>query len=300
MGYLSEPKDGWFIPITFAPPEEEKQTVESQMRDVLDMLGPASELAEAQVDVLRGEWQGGEGKVGHDSPTQETFLRLSESTRDGPVILMLHGGGHITGSPAMERTATFELARMCHGRVFAVDFRLAPQHPFPAALIDAIIAYKYLVQPPAGSWHTAVDPSKLIIAGDSSGVRFVINVTDPKGGLAISLMIFLIYSNSNLPLPAGVLTLSPLFDVTGSFPSTRVDTGLDWLPCLYKHPYIPKPSPAWPPAKPRFDFYTDIPLHPLVQHPSQYYIVLTTGVTRVVGWRTTIRVPAADDNDWEQ
>src|SRR5271170_4892263 len=77
-------------------------------------------------------------------------------------------------------------------------------------------------------------------------------------------MLFLLYSDSNLPLPAGVVTLSPLLDDTGSFPSTRVDTGLDWLPCLHKHPYIPKPSPAWPPAKPRFDFYTDIPLHPLV------------------------------------
>lgn len=105
------------------------------------------------------------------------------------------------------------------------------------------------------------------------------------------------YSNLSLPLPAGVLTLSPLLDITGSFPSTRVDTGLDWLPCLYKHPYIPKPSPAWPPAKPRFDFYTDIPLHPLVRRLLQQF-KLTAGIACVVGWQIAV-MPAIDDNDWE-
>lgn len=76
-------------------------------------------------------------------------------------------------------------------------------------------------------------------------------------------MTFLVHSKS-LPIPAGVLAVSPLLDVTGSFPSPRVDTGLDWLPCLWKTPFVPKPSQIWPPSKPRFDFYTDIPLHPLV------------------------------------
>jgi len=171
MGYLSEPKEGWFIPISFDPTEDEKSAVEKQMRDVLEKLGPGFELPETKAATLRGEWQGGEGKVGDDFKTKETFTRLSEVTKDGPVILMLHGGGHITGSPAMERSATFKLARMCHGRVFAVDFRLAPQHPFPAALIDAIVSYKYLIEPPPGALHAAVDPTKLLIAGDSSGVR---------------------------------------------------------------------------------------------------------------------------------
>jgi hypothetical protein len=140
------------------------------MRQVLEKLGPGLDKPEITAATLRGEWQGGEGKMGDDLKTKETFTRLSEATKEGPVILMLHGGGHITGSPAMERSATFKLARMCHGRVFAVDFRLAPQHPFPAALLDAIVAYKYLIEPPPGALHTAVHPTKLVIAGDSSGV----------------------------------------------------------------------------------------------------------------------------------
>jgi hypothetical protein len=66
------------------------------------------------------------------------------------------------------------------------------------------------------------------------------------------------------PMPAGVLAISPLLDITGSFPSASVDKGLDWLPCSQTTPTIPEPSAVWPPAKPRFGFYTDIPLHPLV------------------------------------
>jgi acetyl esterase/lipase len=170
MGYLSEPKDGWFIPVFFDPADDEKIGVEKEMRQVLEKLGPGLDKPEITAATLRGEWQGGEGKMGDDLKTKETFTRLSEATKEGPVILMLHGGGHITGSPAMERSATFKLARMCHGRVFAVDFRLAPQHPFPAALLDAIVAYKYLIEPPPGALHTAVHPTKLVIAGDSSGV----------------------------------------------------------------------------------------------------------------------------------
>lgn len=170
MGYLTPAKDGWFLPTSFDPTEDDKHAIEHEMRTVLENLGPEFELPEIKAAALRGEWQGGEGNVGNDLPNQETFKRLSEATKDGPVVLMLHGGGHITGSPAMERSATFKVARMCRGKVFAVDFRLAPQHPFPAALIDAIVAYKYLIQPPAEAWHTAVDPKRLVIAGDSSGV----------------------------------------------------------------------------------------------------------------------------------
>lgn len=65
------------------------------------------------------------------------------------------------------------MARDAGGRVLAVQYRLAPQDEFPAALVDAVMAYKYLVDPPKGALHKAVDPSKIVIAGDSAGVRFL-------------------------------------------------------------------------------------------------------------------------------
>ena len=77
-------------------------------------------------------------------------------------------------------------------------------------------------------------------------------------------MAYLAFAKHALPLPAGVLALSPLLDVTGSFPSTRIDKGLDWLLCAWEKPITPKPSKAWPIPHPRFSFYTDLPLHPLV------------------------------------
>jgi hypothetical protein len=77
-------------------------------------------------------------------------------------------------------------------------------------------------------------------------------------------MTFLANSDNLLPKPAGVIALSPLLDVTGSFLPTGKDSGLDWLASHRTRRFIPKPSGLWPPSTPRWGFYTDIPLHPLV------------------------------------
>ena len=83
--------------------------------------------------------------------------------------------------------------------------------------------------------------------------------------MAIALTVYLINLDGKYPLPAGVIGLSPVVDMTGSFESTHVYRGLDWIPCLYEKPYMPKPSEAWNYTEaPRFDCYTDIPRHPLV------------------------------------
>jgi acetyl esterase/lipase len=77
-------------------------------------------------------------------------------------------------------------------------------------------------------------------------------------------MMFLAHSAPAYPLPAGVIGLSPWLDLTHSFPSARVDKGLDYLPNPWETPSNPKPSKAWPPTVPRYHFYSDIPLHPFV------------------------------------
>lgn len=169
MGYLSEPKEGCAFPVSIELSEDDKDLVESEMRGVFQKLGPDLDVPEINAASVRAEWQGGINVEGKDE--NERYAKMLETTKDGPVILSLHGGGYVTGSAAMERTATFKLARVCGGRVFAVDYRLAPQEPFPAALLDAIVAYKYLVDPPPGALHSAVDPKKIIIGGNSAGVR---------------------------------------------------------------------------------------------------------------------------------
>jgi len=112
------------------------------------------------------------------------------------IILYLHGGAYAVGSPHVHREFLSRLARACLVKVLAIDYRLAPEHPFPAALEDAIIAYRWLV---SGGY----DPSSIVIAGDSAG-----------GGLAIATLVSL--RDSGTPLPACAVCLSPWVDLASA------------------------------------------------------------------------------------
>jgi acetyl esterase/lipase len=87
-----------------------------------------------------------------------------------------------------------------HGKckTFAINYRLAPQHPFPAAIIDSLAAYLYLTNPPEDAGFSAIDVSKLVMGGDSAG-----------GGLVIATALAI--RNLQLPAPAGVVALSPWY-----------------------------------------------------------------------------------------
>jgi len=172
MPYLPPPEMGWIVPFSFQVPQQDKDLVEAELQRLLNELGPQCEIPEISVNtVIRGEWQvAGNSKDIPGFESNTPFANIPSELKNGPVILCLHGGGYISGSPAMERSATLKLAELSGARMFAVDYRLAPQHPFPAALIDAILAYKYLINPPSDAIHEAIDPRKLIIAGDSAGV----------------------------------------------------------------------------------------------------------------------------------
>ena len=112
-------------------------------------------------------------------------------------ILYLHGGAYIAMSPRTHRSLTSRLATWSDSRLFALDYRLAPEHPFPAALDDAVAAYHALIA--AGT-----PPSRIVVAGDSAG-----------GGLALALLVAL--RDAADPLPAAAVLFSPWTDlaVTG-------------------------------------------------------------------------------------
>ncbi|MDQ8160281.1 MAG: alpha/beta hydrolase [Gemmatimonadota bacterium] len=116
---------------------------------------------------------------------------------DAPVLLYLHGGGYIACSPETHRPLVSTLVRRVRGRAFVPRYRLAPEHPFPAALEDAKAAYRYLLD------EQGVAPSQLIIAGDSAG-----------GGLALALT--LAVRDAGWPLPAGVVAFSPWTDLAAT------------------------------------------------------------------------------------
>jgi monoterpene epsilon-lactone hydrolase len=107
----------------------------------------------------------------------------------GHVILYMHGGGYQMGSPLTHRVIVARMARAASARALSIDYRLAPEHPFPAALEDAIAAYKWLRR-------QGIDANRIAFAGDSAG-----------GGLAIATMVAVRYSGD--PLPAAAVCMSP-------------------------------------------------------------------------------------------
>ena len=109
-------------------------------------------------------------------------------------ILYLHGGGYIEGSITSHQDLAHRISKASETRVLILDYRLAPEHPFPAALEDSISAYEWLIN------SEGYNPKNLIIAGDSAG-----------GGLNIATLVKL--RDQGVPLPAAGVCLSPWTDL---------------------------------------------------------------------------------------
>ena len=108
-------------------------------------------------------------------------------------ILYLHGGGFIMGSPATHRELAARLSAVTHATALVLDYRLAPEHPFPAAMHDTIAAYRWLLE-------QGYTPDRLVMAGDSSG-----------GGLALQALLAL--RDEGAALPAAAVLMSPVTDM---------------------------------------------------------------------------------------
>ncbi|ORY98279.1 Alpha/Beta hydrolase protein [Lobosporangium transversale] len=173
-----------------------------------------------QIDSAKLGWDwSNDPKAGELLQAEWTEMKLKDDEKhmDGRTVLYLHGGGYILCSILTHRCITSEIARLGGAKVLSIDYRLAPESPFPAALVDAIAAYLYLLYPPAGSGVTAIDPKNVVIMGDSAG-----------GGLTFGTMLAL--RDAGLPLPGGVVGLSPWLDLLHSMPSLLTNNNSDYLP----------------------------------------------------------------------
>jgi epsilon-lactone hydrolase len=108
------------------------------------------------------------------------------------VIMYLHGGAYTRGSLDSHRAMASKIAEICRARVLQVDYRLAPEFPFPAGLDDALTVYEWLTK--------QVDNQQVMLAGDSAG-----------GGLALAALLKI--KEDNLPTPAGAMLLCPWVDL---------------------------------------------------------------------------------------
>jgi len=136
----------------------------------------------------------------------ESICAVPNPTR---TIVYLHGGGYLFGSIATYRRRAIKLSFRCRAQVIVPEYRLAPEHPFPAALEDAVCAWRYAMEHARGS--------SVFVAGDSAG-----------GGLALALTAYL--RDRGEALPAGIVALSPWTDLTMSSASMATNRDRDcWL-----------------------------------------------------------------------
>ncbi len=180
-------------PIHLLPPEVLREGAD----EMAPKKPPRGVTLEAVDGVVKGEWH-----------------RAVEAA-PGRTVLYLHGGGYVFGSAISHRAATFSLAREAQAEVFSLDYRLAPEHPFPAAVDDALAAYRWLLD-------SGRNTKGLVIGGDSAG-----------GGLALALLLSI--REKGLPMPKGVFLYSPWTDLTVSGASVLANEKSD---AMFKAEYI--------------------------------------------------------------
>jgi epsilon-lactone hydrolase len=139
-------------------------------------------------------------------PTAEITVTGSEPPR---TILYFHGGVFVLGDTFHTANLASRIGRQARADVISVDYRLAPEHPFPAAVDDAFTAYKALLR-------NGVSPSDIALAGDSAG-----------GALAVATLVNA--RDHGLPLPAAAFLMSPYVDLTLAGPTMETKSGVDLL-----------------------------------------------------------------------
>jgi acetyl esterase/lipase len=154
-------------------------------------------------------------------------LWVRPPARPRGTILYLHGGGYLATTPSMYSIVAAELVARTGCELFIADYRLAPEFPFPAGLLDAVAAFEGLLA-------SGVSPRQLFVAGDSGG-----------GGLATSL--FEDARAESLPEPAGAILLSPEVDLAMPRASVVENAALDVLPAdIPVTPYLGDDDPHDP------------------------------------------------------
>jgi acetyl esterase/lipase len=185
----------------------------SERRERLDDVGsvwPVAgdvDLRKADIDGVPGEW---------------SVVPGADPSR---VLLFFHGGGYCSGSIRSHRRMVTEAGRMAGIRTLALGYRLAPEHPFPAALDDALAAWRFLR-------NEGIPPHKIAIGGDSAG-----------GGLTVALIQHL--RTADEPLPACMWLVSPWTDLTMSGSTLATKDAVD--PIIHRS-YLCELADAYLPA----------------------------------------------------
>ncbi|KAK3503535.1 alpha/beta hydrolase fold-domain-containing protein [Neurospora crassa] len=262
------------------PTEEDARAIHDTLSKAIDGLQDRDQPKTARIQVpevlpVEAEWTAHRPGVPKDAklpdiPEREKYDEMMKDVKAPTTILYFHGGAYWLMDPATHRPTCRELAKRTGGRCYSVRYRLAPQNPFPAAVMDALVSYLGLLYPPPEAFHEPVEPEHIVIAGDSAG-----------GNLSLALLqlimqlqrsgttVFWLGHERSIPLPAGVAVNSPWLEITHSSPSCVTNGAFDYVPGLEAQDKAEKlraPCSAWPTNPPRMSMYVadDYIMHPLV------------------------------------
>jgi monoterpene epsilon-lactone hydrolase len=195
-------------------------------------------------------------------------------------LLYLHGGGFTMGSVQSHLDILARLARSTEARVLAIEYRLAPEHPFPAAIEDSVEAYRWLLD-------SGVEPKRIVVAGSSAG-----------GGLVLSTSLKL--RDDGDPLPAAGVCLCPFADMTLQSDSLVSNEGRDWVTRsrveAVVETYLAGADPAQPLASPLLADLTRMP--PLLIQAGSHEI-LVDDARRLAAYASSDGVPV-ELNVWPE
>ncbi|KIY51988.1 alpha/beta-hydrolase, partial [Fistulina hepatica ATCC 64428] len=201
-GLMPLPSDALVTPVTF-------RVKSRHLRGILSEL----DMTETGERLLSGEWIVGK-HTWHRLQSEWKTARTenwSKPAKKEQVVLYVHGGAYYVSSAAAQRLLTIPLAKHSDARVFALDYRLAPETRFPGPLHDVVSAYFRLVD------DLHIPPENIVVAGDSAG-----------GGLAVALLMYL--RDNKYPLPSGGILMSPWVDLTLSCASWDTNADYDVVP----------------------------------------------------------------------
>lgn len=224
-----------------------------QMSAMIRAANAENPLGEGDLEAMRAGMEEQQGAMGlPDDVVREDIdmggvpgCRIqAPGVRDDQAVLYLHGGGYVMGSLNTHQELMGRISRELNATVYGVDYRLAPEHPWPAAVDDAVAAWDWLRA-------NAVNPDQAVVAGDSAG-----------GGLAMALLLAL--KEQSKPAPAGAVLFSPWTDLTGSGESVQSRAEADpmigpgVLEPMAAHYHAGKPADT-PSISPLFGDLADLP-----------------------------------------
>jgi monoterpene epsilon-lactone hydrolase len=243
--------------------EEQKAQVDETLRQApFDLLGDVTALRTGFEEVMR------QIPVGDDVRSSEISVGrvgavevAADGNESANVVLYFHGGVYVIGSARASLPLAADLARRTRAKVVSVDYRLAPENPYPAAVDDAEAAYEGLLD-------QGVDPSNVAVSGESAG-----------GGLAVALLLRL--RDAHRPMPSSVFLMSPYADLTLSGNTITEKEAVDPLftgDALHRRvpDYVASAEPSDPYISPVFGDLRGLP--PMLIQVGSHEILLSDAI----------------------